>query len=88
MRLEVHTVPSIYEFKRSKYKVSDMISISTFVHEDLKDGGDPRKVHHACPDLKLVTQTAVSTKITDKGQEFQKTNLPVTIKEGEIDAED
>ena len=85
MELEVHALPSIYKFKKAKQNVEDMIHISHFVHSYLKDGGDPRKVHHACPDLELKSSPGVTTKINN-GKEMQRTNLPVEIRKENEDA--
>ena len=88
MELEVHTLPSIYKFKKAKQSIEDMFHISHFVHSYLKDGGDPRRVHHACPDLELKSNPGVTTKINN-GKEMQRTNLPVDIrKEDDTNVED
>jgi hypothetical protein len=82
MQLEVHTLPSIYKFKKAKQSIDDMLDITHFVHSYLKDGGDPRKVHFACPDLELTSSAGISTKIMN-GKEVQRTTLPVEIKKEE-----
>ena len=82
MELEVHALPSIYKFKKAKQSIEDMIQISHFVHSYLKDGGDPRRVHFACPDLELKSSPGVTTKITN-GKEIQRTNIPVEISKEE-----
>ncbi len=82
MRLEVHTLPSIYKFKKAKQSIDGMLDITHFVHSYLKDGGDPRKVHYACPDLESTNSAGISTKIMN-GKEVQRTTLPVEIKKEE-----
>jgi len=82
MQLEVHTLPSIYKFKKAKQSIDGMLDITHFVHSYLKDGGDPRKVHFACPDLELKNSAGISTKIIN-GKEVQRTTLPVEIKKEE-----
>ena len=85
MILEIHTNPCRYYFKKKKFNVDDMISIGAFIHTYLRDGGDPRRVHHACPDLELNSDPVVSTKITHDGQEIQRTTISVVIKKEESD---
>ncbi len=80
MILEIHTNPCRYSFKKKKFNIDDMISIGAFIHTYLRDGGDPRRVHHACPDLELNSNPGVSTKITHDSQEIQRTTISVIIK--------
>tara|TARA_R100001463_G_scaffold124896_1_gene182073 strand:- start:456 stop:722 length:267 start_codon:yes stop_codon:yes gene_type:complete len=77
MQLEVHTLPSIYRFKKAKQSIKSMIEISQFIHVYLQDGGDPRQIHKACPDLDLKSSAGVTTKITNGSKEIQRTNIPV-----------
>ena len=87
MILEVHTNPCRYQFKSKE--IEDMINVTTVIHAYLSEGGDPRKIHHACPDLKLMSSSlGVSTKITHDKKEVQRTTLPVTISEESDDVTD
>jgi hypothetical protein len=43
----------------------------------LQDGGDPRQIHKACPDLDFKSSAGVTTKITNGSKEIQRTNIPV-----------
>jgi len=63
--------------------MQDMLSVSSFIHTYLSDGGDPRRIHLACRDLALDSNLGVSTKITHSNVEIQRTVLSVTINENE-----
>ena len=83
MILEVHTNPCRYKLKGKKHNMQDMLSVSSFIHTYLSDGGDPRRIHLACRDLALDSNLGVSTKITHSNVEIQRTVLSVTINESE-----
>ena len=88
MIIEIHTNPCRYAFKSKKHSIEDMINVSSVIHAYLSEGGDPRKIHHACPDLKLISSSlGVSTKITHDSKEVQRTTIPVTITKESDDVE-
>ena len=81
MILEVHTNPCRYSLKGKKHSEIDMIRVCSFIHTYLSEGGDPRRIHLACPDLTLDSNLGVSTKMTHSNVEIQRTVLSVTLKD-------
>ena len=82
--VEIHQVPVRYAFKSTKQGIKDILHMSEFIHMYLQDGGDPRRVHFACPELKCLNQNiTMSTKITNDNTEVQKTTFPVILRKDE-----
>lgn len=59
---------------------SDISGLSEFIHTYLADGGDPRRVHKACPDLELDSEIILSLCLyTSIGEDIK----PLTAEESE-----
>ena len=56
---------------------SDIAGYSEFVHSYLADGGDPRRVHKACPELELIRDPVFHIELMG----FDLT--PLTVEESE-----
>lgn len=59
---------------------SDISGLSEFIHTYLEDGGDPRRVHNACPDLELDSEIILSLCLYAPVKEVIK---PLTREESE-----
>lgn len=76
MKIVIYQNPIAYKSKDG----SDISGLNEFIHTYLADGGDPRRVHKACPELELDSEILYSSWLAASVEENVK---PLTREESE-----
>ena len=61
MKIVIYQNPIEYKSKDG----ADISKLNEFIHSYLADGGDPRRVHKACPELKLDSKIILNASLED-----------------------
>ena len=62
MKLVIIQDPIEYKLKDGS---SDFSNLHDFVNRYLQDGGDPRRLHKACPELELTSEVLLSSSLVN-----------------------
>jgi len=61
MLIIIYQNPIAYKSKDG----ADISKLNEFIHSYLADGGDPRRVHKACPELQLDSEILLTASLED-----------------------
>ena len=61
MKIVIYQNPIAYKSKDD----ADISKLNEFIHSYLADGGDPRRVHKACPELQLDSEILLTLSLED-----------------------